>query len=189
MTWTLRFARALLFATAPVLFAAIPAFAQAPINTPDKGVIAYGFDAGVVFPDDQFENTLSFDAFGEYYLTPRISTRAMFAWASPGFSGRTEDHFRQAKILVGAAYNWKYKSLRPFAGAGAGAHFVRLKLDGGQDPPGEKRGGIYFGGGSDFILDKESAIKVELRWDVVSAPTNLPDATSATFTVGYKRFF
>ena len=159
------------------------------VATPDKGVVAYGADVGVMFPDEQFENTLTFDAFGEYYVTPRVSVRGIFAWANPGFDGRTEDHFRQVKLLFGAAYNWRYKSLRPFAGGGAGAHFIRLKRDGETDPDGETRGGIFFGGGSDFIIDKESAIKVELRWDVISKPPGLPDASSASLTFGYKRFF
>jgi len=39
------------------------------------------------------------------------------------------------------------------------------------------------------VLTKESAIKVELRWDVVSQPTGFPDATSASLTFGYKRYF
>jgi hypothetical protein len=102
---------------------------------------------------------------------------------------RTEDHLRQVKLLFGANYNWRYKMLRPFAGGGAGAYFVRLKLDDNQDPEGESRGGIYFGGGSDFILNEESAIKAEFRWDAVSDPPGLPDASGATITVGYKRFF
>ncbi len=172
-----------------IVSSAVSARAQAPVNTPDKGVVAYGFDVGVVFPDDQFENTLTWDGYGEYYLTPRISVRGMFAWASPGFAGRTEDHFRQAKVLFGGAYNWNYKKLRPFAGGGAGAFFVRLKELGETDPDGESRGGFYVGGGSDVILNNESAIKVEWRWDQVSHPPGQPDASGATLTVGYKRYF
>ena len=160
-----------------------------PVSTPDKGVIAYGADVGVLFPDEQFESTLTFDAFGEYYVHPRVSVRGMFAWANPGVSNQTEDHYRQVKLLFGAAYNWRYKSLRPFAGGGAGAHFVRLKREDLTDPDGESRGGIYFGGGSDIVLTKESAIKVEIRWDVISSPPGLPDASSASLTFGYKRYF
>lgn len=168
---------------------AVSARAQVPATTPDKGVVAYGFDVGVVFPDDQFEHTLTLDGFGEYYVTPRISVRSMFSWASPGLSGRTEDHFRQAKLLFGGIYNWKYRTLRPFAGAGAGAYFVRLKELGSSDPEGESRGGFYFGGGTDVVLNSTSAIKVEWRWDQVSDPPGQPDASGATLTVGYKRYF
>lgn len=161
----------------------------ATVTTPDKGVIAYGADVGVMFPDDTFEDTLTVDAFGEYYVHPRVAVRGIFAWASPGLANRTEDKYRQVKLLFGAAYNWRYRALRPFAGGGAGAYFVRLKLDGVQDPEGETRGGIFFGGGSDIVIDKESAIKVEFRWDVVSKPPALPDATSTSLTIGYKRYF
>ena len=32
--------------------------AQTRVRTPDKGVIGYGVDVGVLFPDEEFENTL-----------------------------------------------------------------------------------------------------------------------------------
>ena len=32
--------------------------AQTRVSTPDKGVIGYGADVGVLFPDEEFENTL-----------------------------------------------------------------------------------------------------------------------------------
>jgi hypothetical protein len=166
-----------------------PARAQTARPTPDRHLIGYGVDLGVLFPDDSLENTLTLDGYGEFYLTPRVSARAMFAWASPGISGRTEDHFRQVKLLFGANYNWVYQRMRPFAGGGAGAYFVRLKLDGQEDPEGERRGGIYFGGGSDIIIDEESAVKIEFRWDVISDPPGQFDATGPSLTFGYKRFF
>jgi hypothetical protein len=171
------------------LAAASPARAQAPRATPDRHLVGYGFDVGVLFPDESFENTLTVDGYGEFYLTPRVSVRGMLAWASPGVDGRTEDKYRQVKLLFGGNYNWAYKAWRPFAGGGAGAYFVRLKLDGREDPEGESRGGIYFGGGTDYIIDDESAIKVEFRWDVISDPPGLPDASGPSLTFGYKRFF
>ena len=163
--------------------------AQTRVLTPDKGVIGYGVDAGVLFPDDAFENTLTIDGFGEYYVTPRVSVRGMLAFASPGLSGRTEDHFRQWKLLFAGVYNWEKGSWRPFASFGAGIHFVRLHLDDAIDPPGETRGGLNLGGGAEYLLNNESSIKTELRWDIVSHPFPLPDATAATLTVGYKRYF
>ena len=63
--------------------------------------MGYGFDGGVLFPDEAFESTFTLDGFGEFYLTPRVSVRGMLAWASPGVDGRTEDHFRQVKLLFG----------------------------------------------------------------------------------------
>ena len=85
--------------------------AQTRVRTPDKGVIGYGVDAGVLFPDEAFENTLTIDGFGEYYVTPRMSVRGMLAFASPGLSGRTEDHFRQMKLLFSGVYNWEKGSV------------------------------------------------------------------------------
>ena len=168
---------------------ATPIFAQTRVRTPDKGVIGYGADAGVLFPVEAFENTLTFDGFGEYYVTPRVGVRGLLAFASPGLSGTTDDHFRQMKLLFSGVYNWEKGSWRPFAQAGAGFYFVRLKLDTIADPPGETRGGLNFGGGTEYLLNNEAAIKVELRFDVVSHPFLLPDASAASLTFGYKRYF
>ena len=164
----------------------IPALAQ---KTPDRGVVGYGVDLGALFPDNVFENTVTFDAYGEYYVTPRVSVRGLLAWASPGVTGRTEDHFRQVKLLFGGVYNREYRNWRPFVTAGAGFYFVRLLFEGLNDPPGETRGGLNLGGGTEYVLNKQSAVKAELRWDVVSDPPTLPDATGLTLTVGYKRYF
>jgi hypothetical protein len=53
------------------------------------------------------------------------------------------------------------------------------------------RGGLNFGGGVEYFLDQNSTsvFKVELRFDVVTHPEGFPDATGATLTFGYKRFF
>ena len=177
------------FALLFCLSLASPILAQTRVRTPDKGVIGYGVDGGVLFPDEAFENTLTFDGFGEYYVTPRVSIRGLFAFASPGLSGANEDHFRQTKLLFSGVYNVEKGSWRPFAQFGAGFYFVRLKLDAETDPPGETRGGLNFGGGSEYLLNNEAAIKVELRWDIVSHPFLLPDATGTSLTFGYKRYF
>lgn len=163
----------------------LPAAAQ----TPDTGMLAVGADIGVLLPDEAFENTLTLDGFGEYYVTPRISVRGMLAWASPGVDGRTEDHYRQVKLLFNGVYNWELGVWHPFVTAGAGAYFVRLLLDGRTDPDGETRGGLNFGGGIEYFINRLTTIKSEARWDVVSDPPGLPDATGFTVTIGIKRYF
>ena len=159
------------------------------MRTPDKGVIGYGVDAGVLFPDEAFENTFTLDGFGEYYVTPRVGIRGLSGICKPGAAGRTEDHFRQVKLLFSGVYNWEKGSWRPF---GAGRRRLLLRPAAARrrhDPPGETRGGLNFGGGAEYLLNNESAIKIELRWDVVSHPFLLPDASGASITVGYKRYF
>jgi hypothetical protein len=169
---------------------ASPILAQtARVRTPDKGVIGYGVDGGVLFPDEAFENTFTFDGFGEYYVSPRVGIRGLLAFAKPGVAGATEDNFRQVKLLFSGVYNWEKGSWRPFAQVGAGFYFVRQHIDATTDPPGETRGGLNFGGGGEYLLNNEAAIKIEMRWDVVSHPFLLPDATGITLTVGYKRYF
>ena len=86
-------------------------------------------------------------------------------------------------------YNWDFDEWRPFATAGAGVYFVRLHLDGRPDPEGETRGGLNFGGGVEYFAWDQMSIKSELRWDVVSDPPGLPDATGVSLTFGVKRYF
>ena len=167
------------------LFCIHPAAAQ----TPDTGLIGAGADIGVLFPDEALENTVTLDGFAEYYVTPRISVRALLGWASPGFENRTEDNFRQTKLLVNGVYNWEFVEWHPFVTAGAGAYFVRQLLDDREDPDGETRGGINFGGGVEYFLDAMSALKAEGRWDLVSHPAGFPDASGFSLTIGYKRYF
>jgi len=141
------------------LLSIVPAAAQAPAQTPDTGLIGVGGDIGVLFPDEAFENTFTLDGYGEWYLTPRISLRAMLGYASPGFENRTEDTFRQTKLMFNGVYNW------------------------------ETRGGLNFGGGTEYFTGAMSSVKIEGRWDIVSEPTGFPDATGFSVTVGYKRYF
>ena len=166
-------------------------FLVAPVaaQTPVTGGFAAGGDIGVLFPDEVFEKTFTIDAFGEYYATPRISIRGMLGWASPGFENFTEDHFRQVKLLFNGVYHWKYDKFLPFATVGAGAYFVRPLLAGVADPDSESRGGLNFGGGTEYSIGSLATIKGELRWDLVSQPPGLPDASGFSLTIGYKRYF
>jgi hypothetical protein len=163
----------------------LPSAAQAP----DTGLIGAGADVGVFLPATGFEKTFTFDAFGEYYVTPRASVRGMFSWADPGFQNFTENHFRQGKLLFNGVYNWKQKDWIPFVTAGAGAYFLREYVLGGPDPDAEVRGGINFGGGAEFFVGDRASVKGEFRWDIVSQPPGLPDATGIALTLGYKRYF
>ena len=163
----------------------LPAAAQ----TPEAGTLGAGADIGAFLPDEAFENAWTLDGFGELYVTPRISVRSMLAWTSPGVSGRTEDHYRQFKLLFNGVYNWDMGVWRPFVSGGAGAYFVRLLLDGRPDPGGETRGGLNFGGGIEYFATRLMTIRSEIRWDVVSDPPGLPDATGFTIAFGVKRYF
>ena len=167
-------------------FLATSAAAQTNV---EPGAIAVGGDIGVFFPDEAFEKTITFDAFGEYYATPSLSVRAMFGYASPGFENFTEDHFRQVRLLFNGVYYFEYNNFLPYVTAGAGAYFVRQLFENAPDPDSETRGGLNFGVGTEYSLGGGASVKGELRWDIVSQPTGFPDATGFSITVGYKRYF
>jgi hypothetical protein len=163
----------------------LPAAAQ----TPDTGLLGVGGDLGVFFPDEAFEKTITLDGYAEFYFTPRASLRGMFSWASPGFENRTEDHFRQVRLLFNGVYNWEMGVWHPFVTGGAGFYFVRELIDGANDPDSETRGGLNFGGGTEYFVGDRASFKGEVRWDIVSHPSDFPDATGFTITIGYKRYF
>jgi hypothetical protein len=163
--------------------------ATAQAQTPAGSSLALGADVGVVLPDEEFENAVTVDGFGEFYVTPRVGIRTMLAWASPGVENRTEDHFRELKLLFNVVYNWEGGKIHPFVTAGAGAYFVRLKREDRGDPDGETRGGINLGGGLEYFIDGRTSVKGEARWDVVSHPPGQPDATGLSLTIGLKRYF
>ena len=168
----------------PFLFAR-----AAAAQTPDTGLIGAGASIGVFFPDEAQEKTITIDGQAEYYVTPRISVRGLLGWASPGFENRTEDHFRQVRLLFNGVYNWEYNEWHPYATAGAGVYFVRRLLDGRDDPDSETRGGINFGAGAEYFTSDRFSVKGELRFDIVSHPPGLPDASGFTFTIGIKQYF
>ena len=168
-----------------LLAVTVPAAAQ----TPDRGTEAAGVNLGVLFPDQAFERALVFEGFGEYYLSPRISVRGLLGWASPSVDGRTEDHFRQMKLLFNGAYSWDRGAWDPYVTAGAGVYFVRQIFDTRNDPARERRGGINLGGGVEYATSDVLSVKGEARWDVVSHPAGFPDASGLTVTLGFKRYF
>src|SRR4030095_4852871 len=102
-------------------------FAQPISAQSTKGSKADGVDAGVLFPDEALQKTRTIDGFGEHYLTPHISVRGLFGWASPGFENRTEDHFRQVHLLFNGLYSWEFGVWHPYVTAGGGGgHFRRV---------------------------------------------------------------
>src|SRR5262245_21003682 len=104
------------------LFSSLVA-SRAAAQTPAAGLIAASGNIGILFPDNAFENTFVIEGTGEYYVTPRVSVRALLGYASPGFDNRTEDHFRQVRLLFNGIYNWERGNLHPYVTGGAGAYF------------------------------------------------------------------
>jgi hypothetical protein len=167
-------------------FFATSAAAQTNVQ---PGAIAAGGNFGVFFPDEAFEKTIAIEGYGEYYAKPNLSVRGLFGWARPGFENVTEDHFRQVKLLFNGTYYFKHQNWLPYVTAGAGAYFVRELFEDAPDPDSETRGGINFGVGTEYSLGDGASVKGELRWEFISEPTGLPDASGLSLMFGYKRYF
>jgi opacity protein-like surface antigen len=154
-----------------------------------SGTFAVGGDAGAVWPSDPFENALTLQGTGEYYVTHEFGIRGLFGWTNPGVQNFTENHFRQVRLLLNASYYWDFGILHPYLTGGGGAYFVRLKLEGRPDPDGETRGGINWGGGAEVRVSPSTAVRGEARWDHVSHPPGLPNASAFNLTGGVKFYF
>jgi hypothetical protein len=165
----------------------LPSVARA--QTPAPRMEAVGGSIGIFIPDEAFDNALTLDAFVEHYFSRRVSGRVLFGWTNPEITGPSDDHFRQVKLLFNGVYNWEGGAWHPFVTGGAGFYFVRLKRDDRPDPDGETRGGLNLGGGTEYFIDSQTTIKGELRWDIVSHPPGLFDATGVALTIGIKRYF
>jgi len=153
------------------------------------GAFAVGGDVGAVWPADPFEKALTLQGTGEYYFTPAFGLRGLVGWTSPGVQNFTENHYRQVRLLLNASYNWSFGIFHPYVTGGGGAYFVRLKLEGRPDPDGETRGGINWGGGAEVFVGRKTSVKGEARWDHVSHPPGLPDASAFNLTGGVKYYF
>jgi opacity protein-like surface antigen len=153
------------------------------------GAFAIGGDVGAVWPADPFEKALTLQGTGEYYFTPAFGLRGLVGWTSPGVQNFTENHYRQVRLLLNATYNWSFGIFHPYVTGGGGAYFVRLKLEGRPDPDGETRGGINWGGGAEVFVGKNTSVKGEARWDHVSHPPGLPNASAFNLTGGVKYYF
>jgi hypothetical protein len=167
---------------------ASPILAQTRVRTPDKGVIGYGADAGVLFPDEEFENTFTSTGSASTTSPARERPRAVRV-CEPRAVGHQRRSLPAGEAPLLRRLQLGKRILAPVRAIRRRLLLRRLRLDATTDPPGETRGGLNFGGGTEYLLSNEAAIKVELRWDVVSHPFDLPDATGTTLTFGYKRYF
>jgi opacity protein-like surface antigen len=165
-----------------------PGVATAQGRVPHTESTALGVDFGTFRPSaDSLENGLAMDVFYEYYFMPRTSLRLAFGWANPEFDG-SETSLRQQALRMDLNYNWEGGSWHPFVGAGFGAYFVQQRNNGNDIGETETKPGFNLGGGVEYFLNNNLALKGEGRWHQIPKVRGISPSGFA-FTAGVKTYF
>lgn len=172
------------------LSAAVPAAAQ---TVPDRGMSAVGVSIGVGAPgDDRLSNGLTVAAFGEHYLSPRVSVRGLLsgAWWDIIAAG---DHNNVSPVSAqgNLVYNWERGKWHPYATAGLGLYKFRFTED---DIDSSKTTvGFNLGGGVEYFVRLRDTVVMEVLVHplVGDVESRFSSYTPWYWTIsgGYKKYF
>ena len=96
------------------------------------------------------------------------------------------DHLRLLGTLL---YNWEHGKWHPFVGAGAGIYNVEVDTESDDDDADETKAGFHFGGGIEYFVHRNIAVKGEALYHAVVADDNEffgLDPSGLSLTVGLK---
>jgi outer membrane protein W len=171
------------------LWVVAPAFAVAQERVPHEGSTAVGIDVGAFVPTaDQLDNSLLMSVLYEYYVTPRVSLRTGFGWADPEFKGGGIDSLRQLPLRLDVNYNWEGGRWHPFVGTGVGAYFMQFRNNGERFGQTETKLGLNSGGGVEYFLNRNVAVKAEGRYHAIANARGL-EPSGVALTAGLKTYF
>jgi opacity protein-like surface antigen len=163
------------------------ATAQEP-RVPAAGSAAVGIDAGAFVPTaDSLNNSMLTNVLYEYYVTPRVSLRTDFGWATPALKGGSNS-LRQVPLRLDVNYNWEGGKWHPFVGTGVGAYFLQARNSLGSLGDTDTKLGINFGGGVEYFLHRNVSLKGEGRYHAVNDAFG-QDPSGTALTAGLKTYF
>jgi len=171
----------------------LPAVAAAQEREPAAGSVAAGADIGFLVADDKFHVGFTPSATVEFYVTDRVSVRALAGWSRNRFIGTLGRYQEQFRGGLNVVYNWEADRWHPFVTAGAAAHHVRLWQDKVESSGWDTRRGISVGGGIEYFARPKVTIKAEGLYHLVRrADSNVADLQEAygfAISVGLKKYF
>jgi Outer membrane protein beta-barrel domain len=178
--------RVLNFSSVILIIMAFASSAHAQGQVPDRGMLAVGFDAGVVAPsDDELQSAFAIGAYAEYYLTPRVSLRPGVLVASPQFGPEPDASLRSARFAVDGLYNWERGVWHPFVGLGLAIHRQRFEESDATLAEGTELG-LDVLGGVEYFVSGRATIKAEAGFRPAGGLDGWPDPSAVTFTLGFK---
>jgi opacity protein-like surface antigen len=164
--------------------------AAAQERVPHSGSTAVGIDFGFFLPtDDRLDTTANIGGLFEYYLTPRVSLRTGFGIADPDFENNAVNSLRQVPLRMDLNYNWEGGRWHPFVGTGVGAYFLQQKNNGRPFGGQETQFGFNLGGGVEYFLGRQLALKGEGRYHMIEDASNGFDPSGLSLSIGLKRYF
>jgi hypothetical protein len=173
---------------AALVSGAVPASAQRRV--PAAGSAAIGGEAGWFLPsEDALSAGPTVAGTFDYYLTRRVSLRPTIGWADPDFDRESGDSLRQVRVTLDLLYNWEYGAWHPFVGAGLGAYFLQPKDNGHAFGDSETKPGLGLGGGIEYFVGRDVAIKGEARYHIISDSDLVFDPSGLALTLGLKKYF
>lgn len=171
------------------LYVMVPVLAEAQERVPHEGSTAVGIDVGAFVPTaDQLDNSLLLNVLYEYYVTPRVSLRTVFGWADPEFKRSSIDSLRQLPLRLDVNYNWEGGRWHPFVGTGVGAYFMQFRNNGQSLGQAQTKFGLNSGGGVEYFLNRNVALKAEGRYHAIVAASG-QEPSGVALTAGLKTYF
>ncbi len=174
------------------LFGAVALLSLFPtwaLAQPHTGQVAAGGDIGVYIPtDEQLSTGWIGDGFLEFYATPRLGFRPIVTAIRTGYDRFDDDDERQLRLGLDVIYNWEGGNIHPFAGVGAGVHFLRFYRNGNHEGPDDNNFGANVLGGVEIFFNPTWTVKLEGRYQwVQDRPAIDPDGLG--LLVGLKKYF
>ena len=169
----------------PATLVVVASFLAAPDANaviPEKGSIAVFAGVGPILPfEGDYDLGFQIETGGEYYFSPAFGVRATVGYARAGAGGGSDVTI--AAFEASAVYTSRRGDWAPFVLGGFGIHTV--------DPPGEgpsQRLGAHFGAGTDYFLDRRTALTGQLTWRFIGS-TGGQTSSFASVTFGVKYHF
>jgi hypothetical protein len=179
----------LLSTTTLLVTVALAASAGAQQREPAPGTLAVGADAGFVVTDDVFHVGFTPSAFAEFYLTPRVSIRALGGWSRNQFAAHDDWYLEQFRAAANVTYNWEAELWHPFVTGGVSWHRPRTMVDDGLSSEWSSQAGFNGGFGVEYFVRPKVTFKVEGTYYWVNKDEPLPDPSGLVLSIGMKKYF
>jgi len=172
-----------------VILFALPAVSAGQNREPQAGSAAFGVDAAFYVPDEDFHTGFSPAAYMEFYVTPRLSVRALGGWSRNEFVTMNDRFLEQFRMAFNVTYNWEAEYWHPFVTAGVGGHRVRTWQDDVTQTPWQTRVGLNIGGGIEYFVRPKVTFKFEATYYYCDHPPLEHESFGLALSAGIKKYF
>jgi hypothetical protein len=178
----------LVFCLFAAVVLALPVTGAAQHREPHAGSAAVGAGVGVYVPGSEFHAGFTPEGFAEFYVTGRLSLRALGGWTTPSLDDNTGE-MRQVRGTFSVIYNWEAELWHPFVVVGGGLYRVQPRAQGENSGPVRTRGGGHVGIGVEYFAQPSVTFKFEATYSVVQQGDLPFNPSGLSLTAGLKKYF